>query len=1010
MLLPILSVPMEAWAASVDIGIASMTANPANSVTLPSSGYASVTITVYFHNSASFAVQVAFVLDYRGFNIAAYSQLICPSGLSIAPGDSSQDFLWVPDQSEAGTFGTAPYQINAALSVGCGNTDTNASNNQYSIPYYVYPPPSASPTITAGVASGSGSVTVNGANCASGCSEAVGSSISVQATASSGFSFYGGSWSISGASCSGGSSSNPCTFSMPNNAVTINANFLPAWKSTLIAEITTIKGNLQGELDDDAGYLVLTLNNYESLTNWGATYWNWAQAITWGAGFAASITDVGQASLALKNGIVASGALTSQAANTVLQAVGTEGQGEIMFVVGYVYDQQVKDGISTTQGSADRQVFFQAASSLLTSVQSGTSIDTNTIKTWTNDAFRYSTASNQLIITLNNLQSYITTYPSSGSNPPATLDINYLNGVLNQINGQVTAVRQHLRVNVVFPWTSTFQHHTVDFPDMYRENLAVVSDIANWRADQAGNMVMTWGGIAEGAALPVLVAVGIVTAPAGVGVAILGSLAFTIGGLLFQMHSDNSIGNAVAALESQYGNLLASEYSVVTAMQQVNSLVQNTLSNLPTLTPSGSLLSVVRKPGLFSETITATVANSGLVTDGFMIVNVQSQDATKPIQVVNLGFQLQQGQTLAEDMRLQLDWLSTIFGSTYTVNVEYYLGALEVGALSSQIKLGGFSSFAYFTMSTSGWKQIPGATLSSIGSGYGSSAYLVVRGTDNGIYFYNNGTGLWLNLPGGTADSPAALVLNGKLHVVVRGTDNGIYYGNIDLSSLSWSGWSSLAGGTLSPPALVSTGGGVYAVVRGTDNGIYIDYLPLSTGSWTGWIKIPGATSDTPAVAVVGTDLQFVVRGTDNGLYYTSVDMNTNSPMPWVKIPGATSSAPSLVSSGPDRMDLIVRGTDNGIYHMVWNSASGWTGTWEALGGSTIDRPSAVFSFGKLVLAVRGSDNGVYIDILDVASGTWSGWNCTSGGTPSYPNIDVGVSALLLCVRGSDNGIYWLSL
>jgi len=37
-----------------------------------------------------------------------------------------------------------------------------------------------------------------------------------------------GSWSVSGASCSDGSTSNPCTFNMPSNGVTIIANFNPA--------------------------------------------------------------------------------------------------------------------------------------------------------------------------------------------------------------------------------------------------------------------------------------------------------------------------------------------------------------------------------------------------------------------------------------------------------------------------------------------------------------------------------------------------------------------------------------------------------------------------------------------------------------------------------------------------------------------------------------------------------------------------------------------------------------
>jgi hypothetical protein len=73
--------------------------------------------------------------------------------------------------------------------------------------------------LTTGVDSGSGSATPN---CPSGCTETVGSSQTVTATPSSGWQFL--SWSTqTGISCS----SNPCTFNMPNNAVTLKATFTP---------------------------------------------------------------------------------------------------------------------------------------------------------------------------------------------------------------------------------------------------------------------------------------------------------------------------------------------------------------------------------------------------------------------------------------------------------------------------------------------------------------------------------------------------------------------------------------------------------------------------------------------------------------------------------------------------------------------------------------------------------------------------------------------------------------
>ena len=93
-------------------------------------------------------------------------------------------------------------------------------------------------TLTTNVDSGSGSVSPN---CPSGCLEGVGSSSSVTATPSANWQFS--SWSITGASCSGGPSSNPCTFTMPNNAVTISATF-----AQLNQTLTTVVGSGNGSV------------------------------------------------------------------------------------------------------------------------------------------------------------------------------------------------------------------------------------------------------------------------------------------------------------------------------------------------------------------------------------------------------------------------------------------------------------------------------------------------------------------------------------------------------------------------------------------------------------------------------------------------------------------------------------------------------------------------------------------------------------------------------------------
>ena len=78
-------------------------------------------------------------------------------------------------------------------------------------------------TLTTSVASGSNTGSVS-PNCPSGCSEIVGLPISISATAAAGYSFS--SWFVTGDSCSSGSTNNPCTFTMPNNAVTVSASFI----------------------------------------------------------------------------------------------------------------------------------------------------------------------------------------------------------------------------------------------------------------------------------------------------------------------------------------------------------------------------------------------------------------------------------------------------------------------------------------------------------------------------------------------------------------------------------------------------------------------------------------------------------------------------------------------------------------------------------------------------------------------------------------------------------------
>ena len=68
---------------------------------------------------------------------------------------------------------------------------------------------------------GQGSVSPS---CPSGCPQPVGQPLDITASPTAGWTFSG--WNVTGATCSGGLNSNPCMFTMPNNPVSANANFL----------------------------------------------------------------------------------------------------------------------------------------------------------------------------------------------------------------------------------------------------------------------------------------------------------------------------------------------------------------------------------------------------------------------------------------------------------------------------------------------------------------------------------------------------------------------------------------------------------------------------------------------------------------------------------------------------------------------------------------------------------------------------------------------------------------
>jgi hypothetical protein len=276
----------------------------------------------------------------------------------------------------------------------------------------------------------------------------------------------------------------------------------------------------------------------------------------------------------------------------------------------------------------------------------------------------------------------------------------------------------------------------------------------------------------------------------------------------------------------------------------------------------------------------------------------------------------------------------------------------------------------------------------------GRSAVLVVRGSNNGIYYrtydsLGSSWSSWTGLSGSTPDSPAACVVGNELHFVVRGVNQGqIWHGYVNLDDNSFSGWTLLSGSTPSAPTLTGNSTHLCLVVRGNNNVIYYRFYNVATHVWSDWTGVPnGSTLSTPAAVLVDNELQVVVRGSNNNqIWHGTVDVGTGSFSGWTLLSGATPSPPTLTDNGTS-LCLVVRGNNNVIYYRWYNLASkawsGWTGFPY---GSTPDVPAAAITGDSLQIVVRGMNNNqIWHGTLNLTNDAWSGWTLLDGATPSKP-------------------------
>jgi hypothetical protein len=284
-------------------------------------------------------------------------------------------------------------------------------------------------------------------------------------------------------------------------------------------------------------------------------------------------------------------------------------------------------------------------------------------------------------------------------------------------------------------------------------------------------------------------------------------------------------------------------------------------------------------------------------------------------------------------------------------------------------------------------------TLTSSG---GKGSTLVVRGSDDGIYYrnFNSTTETWMpwqQLPGATSDSPSAAIVGDELHVVVRGFGSDqMWHGIVNVTDGTFLGWTQLDGATPSAPTLTANSTTVCLVVRGEDDNIYYRFYDVVSSTWSGWSMVPtGSTTDSVAAVLTNGNLQLVVLGSNSEqIWYGTLNLTVASFSGWTLLSGATPSVPAFTANSTD-LYLVVRGDDNALYYRWFDLSSQSWGSWVAFpGGATSDAPAASIMDGTLQVIVLGmGSDQLWSNSLSLSTDNWSGWAMLDGSTPSKPTL-----------------------
>ena len=195
--------------------------------------------------------------------------------------------------------------------------------------------------------------------------------------------------------------------------------------------------------------------------------------------------------------------------------------------------------------------------------------------------------------------------------------------------------------------------------------------------------------------------------------------------------------------------------------------------------------------------------------------------------------------------------------------------------------------------------------------------------------------GQWESLGGVFTSAPAAIWLDGHLHVFGLGTDLSMWWRIWNGSK--WSeGWTRIGGYFSSTPVVVSWGPGrLDLFARHAD--FSLRHRLFENGDWAGdWQNLGGSLASEPAAVTWGRDrLDIFAVGNkdgvtpDGGLIHRWWDGDIWND--WEQIAGkstgddvAFTSAPAAASWGPGRLDVFAVHSDGTLQH-VWFGDSSWS-------------------------------------------------------------------------------------